>query len=517
MKQLQIEGVALGVGEIDVDLFAGGGGWSTGFERASGISPAVAVNHDPDAIAMHAANHPDSRHFCESIYDVDPVKACRGSRVRWLHGSPDCTDFSRAKGGKPRSQGIRGLAWMLVTWAAAVAPRILSLENVPEFLDWGPLLANDKVDPKRRGETFREFVAQLLALGYAVEWRILVAADFGAPTIRKRLFLIARRDGMPIRWPDATHGEGRRHEWRTAAECIDWTLPCPSIFDPAERRRHRMKPVLAEATMRRIAAGVVRYVIEAAEPFLVPLNSEDGHAAPRTRSLHDPLPTVVASTAKHALCIPTLIQTGYGERKGQAPRVPGLEKPIGTLVASGGKHALVSAFIAKHNGGAIGQDAREPLHTVAGNINKAVVAAHLTKFYGTSTGADLRDPSPTVTGQGGHAGLITAFLLKYYSTGGQWQRPDAPLHTVVGANRFGLVTCTIAGEEYAIIDIGMRMLKPRELARAQGFSDSYRLTGTETSQIERIGNSVCPDVAEAIVRANLPAAVPARRRRAVAA
>jgi DNA (cytosine-5)-methyltransferase 1 len=508
---MQIQGIN-DLGEIDADLFAGGGGWSTGFERATGISPAIAVNHDPAAIAMHEANHPDSRHYCESVFDVEPRKACGGYPVRWLHGSPDCTHFSRAKGGKPLSQGIRGLAWVLVTWAAATAPRILSLENVPEFVKWGPLLADGTPDKARIGETFREFVDQLKALGYAVEWRVLCAADYGAPTIRRRLFLIARRDGLPIRWPEPTHGEGRPLPWRTAAECIDWSLPCPSIFDPAERRRHGMKPVLVDATMRRIAAGVVRYVIEAADPFVIRTDMQSDGRLRGVGSLREPLRTMTSSGG-HAVCVPTMIQTGYGERAGQAPRVPGLDKPFGTAVAGGSKHALVAAFIAKHNGGTTGQAATEPMHTIVGGPNKALVAAHLTKFYGTSIGADLRDPAPTVTGQGGHAGLVAALLVKYYGAAGQAQDVRDPMHTIVSRARFGLVTCTIAGEEWAIVDIGMRMIRAREYARAQGFEDDYVLTGGETSQVERIGNSVCPDVAEAIVRANLPAAVKVTRRR----
>lgn len=464
-RQLRLLGVApcaLPPGEIGVDLFAGGGGWSEGFQRATGAPPAVAVNHDEHAIAMHRANHPEAEHHREDVFAVDPIAATRGRPVGWLHGSPDCTHFSRAKGGKPRSKHIRGLAWVLVKWAAAVAPRILSLENVAEFLSWGPLDADGQPDPRRAGETFAEFLAQLRALGYAVDHRTLCAADFGDPTLRRRLFLVARRDGIAPRWPQPTHGTGRALPYRTAAECIDWTDLGRSIFE-------RERP-LADATCRRIAAGVMRYVAGTGRPFLV--------------------------------------QTGYGERAGQAPRCMSVDAPLGTVVAGGSKHALVSAFLAKHYTGVVGSDLRAPLGTITATDHHSLVAAHLTKFYGTSIGADPRAPLATITGGagGGHHGLVAAFLSKYYGTGATGQDLRDPLHTITAGARFALVLVHIDGEPYVITDIRLRMLRSDELALAQGFPAGYHLHGTERARIARIGNSVCPGVAEALVRANLEAA-----------
>jgi DNA (cytosine-5)-methyltransferase 1 len=494
--QTRIQGIArsrLRLGEIAVDLFAGGGGASSGIEAALGIGPAVAINHDPAAIEMHAANHPDTQHFCESVFDVDPRHACAGRPVGLLWASPDCTHFSRAKGGKPRSQKIRGLAWIVVTWAAAVAPRVIAMENVPEFLTWGPLDEEGQPIEAKEGETFREFVAQLRALGYEVDWRVLSAADYGAPTWRRRLFLVARRDGEPVRWPSPTHGPDREHPYRTAAECIDWSIRCPSIFD-------RERP-LADATCRRIAHGVHRYVIDAADPFIVGIDQR-GTGDGCSWGINAPLSTITTK-ARHALVAPTLIQTSYGERKGQRPRSLNLHEPLGTVVAGGQKHAVVAAFLAKHYGGVVGHEVTRPLGAVTAKDHHSLVAAHLTKFYGTSTGAPLDQPAPTVTGQGQHAGLVAAFLQRYYSNGGQWPSPADPAPTITSKARLGLVLVHVAGEPYVIADLGMRMLQPRELARAQGFGDAYVLTGTKTQQVARIGNSVCPPVAAAVVRANL--------------
>ena len=517
-----------------IDLFAGGGGASHGIELATGRSPDVAVNHNAAAIAMHAANHPDSIHLQEDVFAVDPAATCAGRDVRLLWASPDCTHFSRAKGGTPRDGKIRGLAWVIVDWAAAVRPSVMCMENVPEFQTWGPLCDDNRPDRSRSGETFREFIGALEQLGYVVEWRVLVAADYGSPTTRKRLFLVARCDGLPIRWPAPTHGPGRAQPWRTAAECIDWTIPCPSIFE-------RSKP-LAPATERRIAEGIRRFVLENPRPFIVNLThggrleslddpfktitgahrGEKAVIAPIImpnntnnvpHSAEEPVPTITTGN-RNFLVAPCLIQTGYGERTGQAPRVLDLEAPLGTVVGGGAKHGLVAAFLAKHNGGArggaIGQDASGPMHTVTAHDTKTVIAAHLTKFYGTSTGADLRDPMPTVSAGGGkgggHAALVAAFLIKYYGSGGQWSEASAPLDTIVSKARMGLVEVVIEGEPYVVADIGMRMLQPRELARAQGFPDSYILTGSKADQIARIGNSVCPQVAHAVVAAQLAAA-----------
>lgn len=455
---------------VAVDLFAGGGGASEGIRRALGRAPILAVNHDPAAIAMHAANHPNTVHLTESVFDVRPRSAVSSS-IDLLWASPDCTHFSRAKGGKPRKKEIRALAWVVVKWAREAAPRVICLENVPEFVTWGPLDEHGHPDKARAGETFREFVAALEGLGYAVGWRNLVAADYGAPTSRKRFFLVARRDGLPIVWPEPTHGPGREHPYRTAAACIDWSIPCPSIFD-------RKKP-LAVATQRRIAEGLRRYVL-GGTPYVVRLPSGERVAPYLTRT----------------------DMTSDGRLRGLG--APG--EPLRTLTTANG-HALVAAFLAKHYTGVVGHGVDRPLGTVTGQDHHSLVAAHLTKFYGTSTGATLDGPMPTVTAGagGGHAGLVAAVLCKYYGSGGQWQAIDEPLHTVVSKARFGLVTVTIDGEEYAIVDIGMRMLQPRELARAHGFADSYVLTGTKTEQVARIGNSVPVDLVAAVVRAQFAA------------
>lgn len=496
-RQLRILGIArssLRPGEIGVDLFAGGGGWSEGFQMATGTPPAVAVNHDRHAIEMHTANHPESEHHQEDVFQVDPLKATRGRAVGWLHLSPDCTHFSRAKGSKPKLKKIRGLAWVGVKWAVAVRPRIISLENVYEFTTWGPLYqqGSNVGQPNRRlaGTTFRKFVAALEGLGYAVEWKLLNAADFGAPTSRKRLFLVARRDGLAIQWPKPTHGPGRSLPYRTAAECIDWSIPIPSIFD-------RKKP-LADATLRRIAEGVKRYVLETKRPFLVNLT----HGA-RAESINEPMKTITAAhRGEKAIVVPSLVQTSYGERKGQKPRVLDIHSPLGTVVAGGQKHGLVAAML-KHYGGVVGHEMERPLGTITSWDHHSLLACHVESMYSNSKGHPVDSPLPTMTAGSNHHALVAAFLAKYYKSDRHGQPLDEPLHTVPTVDRFGLVTITIEGEQYAIVDIGMRMLQPRELARAQGFSDDYILTGTKTQQVARIGNSVPPQFPAAIVAANL--------------
>lgn len=455
--------------ELVVDSFAGGGGASTGIERALGRAVDIAINHDPEAIAMHAANHPMTRHYVEDVWRVDPEEVTGGRPVGLLWLSPDCKHFSKAKGGKPVSKKVRGLAWLAVYWAKKKRPRLICLENVEEFQDWGPVLPDGRPCPLRRGLTFRRFVRELEKLGYKVEHRQLRACDYGAPTTRKRLFLIARCDGKPIVWPKPTHGQGLK-PYRTAAEIIDWTIPVPSIFD-------RDKP-LADATLRRIARGVDKYVLKAAEPFIVTLRgTEPSHVNASARSTKEPLRTISAAGTHHALVVPTLITRGWGERKGQKPRVPGLEKPLGTIPAQGEKHALVCAFLAKHNAGP----------------------------HGGATGQDLRKTLGTITTKDHHS-LVYAFLLKYYGTD-QDPRLKEPLHTITTKDRFALVT--VRGEQYELADIGMRMLTKRELARGQGFPEHYVLDPwvgagrlSSTAQGRMIGNSVCPDLAAAIVRAN---------------
>lgn len=502
------------------DSFAGGGGASTGIEMALGRSPDIAINHDPVALAMHAANHPDTLHLTSNIWQVDPAEACKGRPVGLAWFSPDCKHFSKAKGAAPVKRNIRDLAWVVVMWAKRVRPRVIMLENVEEFLTWGPLTDANKPDPARSGETFKHWVKQLRKLGYKVQWRELRACDYGAPTIRKRLFLIARCDGEPIVWPNPTHGapqspavlKGTQKPWRTAAEIIDWSLPCPSIFDTSEQimEKHGLRAVrpLAENTLRRVARGVMRYVIEDKAPFIVTCNHAG--AGFRGQSLNDPLCTVTASRDAHGLVVPTLIQTGYGEAPGQQPRVPGLEKPLGTLVAGGGKHALVAAFLAQHNTGVIGRAADAPVSTItARGTQQQLVAAHMINMQGSSRhSGDLREPHRTVLAGGQHSGIVAAFLQKYYGQG-VGQSAGEPLHTLSTRDTFGLVTVDIDGQTYAITDIGMRMLTPREQFRAQGFPDSYIIERgadgrvlTKTEQTRMCGNSVSPAMAKALAEAN---------------
>ena len=565
--------------ELVIDLFAGGGGASTGIEQAIGRAVDVAVNHDLEAVSLHQANHPQTRHFVSDVFEVDPAAVTDGQPVGLLWASPDCKHFSKAKGGKPVSKKIRSLAWVVLKWIVALKPtnchpRIISLENVEEFQTWGPLGADNMPCPRRKGQTFQRWVAQLRKHGYVVEWRELRACDYGAPTIRKRLFLVARRDGMPIVWPEPTHGapdslpvkSKKLQPWRTAAECIDWSIPAPSIFE-------RTRP-LADATCRRIAKGVVRYVIDAKEPFIVPMTHSGGD---RVHPSTEPLRTITtAQRGELALAVPTLIQTGYGERPslwrcescrhtysradlpvcgctncgseadpkeipGQAPRVPGLDKPMGTLVG-GQKHALVAAFMAKHYGGVVGHGLHgEPLHTITSSDHNslvtanlvgvgaragqsrprgmdeplatitakadvAITASNLVKLRGDNVGQATDAPLATVSAQGTHHAEVRAFLVKYYGTD-QDPALREPLHTVTTKDRFGLVM--VHGEPYAIVDIGLRMLTPRELYRAQGFPESYQIDCgadgrplTKTAQVRMCGNSVCPPLARAIVAAN---------------
>jgi DNA (cytosine-5)-methyltransferase 1 len=486
--------------ELVVDNFAGGGGASTGIEAALGRPVDMAINHSPEAIAMHKANHPNTRHFCENIWEVDPKEACGGRPVGLAWFSPDCTHFSRAKGSVPLKKEIRGLAWVVIRWARDVHPRIIILENVEEFQTWGPLTEDNRPDKSRTGETFREWCAALTDLGYIISFHTLVAADYGAPTTRKRLFLVARCDGVESAFPEKTHGVGREHRWIPASEIIDWSLACPSIFE-------RSKP-LKEATLRRIAAGIKRFVLESANPFVILLTHQGGD---RGRSTDEPMATITAAhRSELALISPTLITQGFGERVGQAPRVPGLDKPLGTVVAQGTKHALVAAFLAKHYGGVTGQTLERTIGTVTAVDHHSLATAFLTKFYGTSrAGCSCEEPVPTITGgaAGGHMAEVRAFLVKYYGTGGQLQDLFSPLHTVTNKARFGLVT--VAGEQYEIADIGMRMLQPHELYAAQGFPDDYEICPefngkplTKTAQVSLAGNSVCPPVAAALVQAN---------------
>lgn len=536
-------------GELIVDHFSGGGGASLGIEQALGRSPDIAINHDRQAIEMHRANHPTTRHYCEDVWRVDPVEACRGRPVGLLWLSPDCKHHSKAKGGKPVDKRIRGLAWIAVKWGKAVRPRVICLENVEEFAHWGPLGTDGRPCPLRKGFTFRRFVGELRSIGYEVDWCELSAMDYGAPTTRKRLFLVARCDGQRIAWPEPTHGSGLL-PYRTAAECIDWSLPTYSIFlSKEEGSAYGVKRPLAENTMRRIARGLQKFVIDAAEPFIVPVM----HAGDqRVHSLDEPMRTITAAhrgdraliapyvakfrgqspgTAAGAplhtitagpkekpagaahgmgLVAPILVPR-YGEREGQEPRCVSVERPMPTIVPTQNGGQIVSAFLAKHNGGheATGQGLEEAVHTVVARENKALVVSHLTSLYTSNScggQGDLRKPMKTVTAEGNHFAQVNAFLVAYYGNEKDGGDLNDPMRTVTARERFGLVT--VRGEPYVIADIGMRMLAPRELYRAQGFPDSYVIDLVvdgkrlpKDAQVRMCGNSVCPPIAAAVVRA----------------
>lgn len=526
--------------ELFVDNFAGGGGASTGIEAAIGRSVDIAINHDPDAIAMHKANHPASKHYCEDVWQVDPVEACAGNPVALAWFSPDCKHFSRAKGGKPVDKNIRGLAWVTVKWALLVRPRVIILENVPEIQTWGPLGADGRPDKTRTGETFDGFIRALTTgmpkkhpafgemcfalgigsnspeaarisagLGYDLEYRVLRSCDYGAPTTRTRFYLIARCDGRPIVWAEPTHApkdseavrQGLKLPYRTAAECIDWSIPAQSIFE-------RDKP-LAENTMRRIARGIRKFVVENPEPFIVPIGygERDGQA-PRVNSIDRPLGTVVTS-GKHYLVAPTLIryhsETAKDEVRGQE-----LTEPLMTQDTSN-RYALAVAHIMKNYGGGYngaGSAADAPLDTVTAKDHNSLVTAHIMTMRNNMDGQPIDEPLTTVSCSGAHHAEVQAFLVKYFSTGAA-KSVNEPLDTVTTKDRFALVT--IHGEEYMITDIKMRMLQPRELFNAQGFPSDYIIDHDadghlypKSKQVARCGNAVTPQVPAALVRVNLP-------------
>lgn len=497
--------------ELVVDNFAGGGGASEGIEQALGRPVDLAINHDATAIAVHTANHPGSEHAVADVWDIDPEQATNGMPVGLAWFSPDCRHHSKAKGGRPVSKSVRGLAWVAARWAAKVKPRVIVLENVEEFLDWGPLIkdADGKTRPcpKRKGQTFNGFVRSLRRHGYQVDWRILRACDYGAPTIRKRLFLIARRDGLPIAWPKPTHADPklpamqRRNlkSWRTAAECIDWSLPCPSIFG-------RKKP-LATATLNRIAKGVMRFVVEHQQPFIVKLNHTAAYYTPfRGQSLLEPLQTITTAPG-YALVTPFITECANASSQ----RNMAADEPLRTQCAQvkGGHFAVVSAFLAKHYTGVVGADLRDPLPTVTTTDHNALVSAFMINMKGSQRSAkDAREPLTTICASTTHAYLTAAFLAPYYGSGETGRDIRQPAPTVTTKDRLQLVTVMIDGEQYAIVDIGMRMLQPHELAKAQGFPDHYQFAEIDGKplakhkQVRLIGNSVCPPLARAIVEAN---------------
>lgn len=470
--------------ELFVDNFAGGGGASTGIEMAIGHSVDIAINHDPDAIAMHKANHPSAKHYCENVWSVDPVEACAGNPVALAWFSPDCTHFSRAKGGKPVDKNIRGLAWVTVRWAALVRPKVIMLENVPEIRTWGPLGEDSKPDKAHAGETFDGFIKALTTgidkthpafaemcsaleiapdsalankisagLGYDLEYRVLKSCDYGAPTTRTRFYLIARCDGRPIVWAESTHAPkdseavklGLKLPYRTAAECIDWSIPAQSIFE-------RKKP-LAENTMRRIARGIQKFVIDNHEPFIIPVMTQD----------------------------------------------------------TSNRYALSVAHIMKNYGGGYngaGSAADAPLGTITAKDHNSLVTAYIMTMRNNMDGQHIDEPLTTISCSGAHHAEVQAFLVKYFSTGAA-KSVNEPLDTVTTRDRFALVT--IHGERYVITDIKMRMLQPRELFDAQGFPHDYMIDRdadghpyAKSKQTARCGNAVTPQVPAALVRANLP-------------
>lgn len=629
--------------KLIVDLFAGGGGMSLAFEKAFGRSPDIAVNHDDDALSMHRLNHPQTRHFVADVFEVCPKAVTQGRPVGWLHGSPDCTHHSQAAGGQPRSKKIRGLGWVLLRWAGQVQPDVISMENVKQMLKWGPLVAKrdpetgrvvtlQKVtcqktgklvnrvadkgervpvqdqylvpDKKHEGKTWRHFISTFEAMGYQVEWKVRCAANAGGHTTRTRLFMIARRDGQPIVFPEPKYHQKPKKgqkRWKAAAECIDFTLPCPSIFE-------RKRP-LADATLKRIATGIRKFVLDNPNPFIVstantkstgrgpatwpadePLRTITGSggfavvtpvltecanaSSPRcmpadeplrticaqtkgghhvlispllvqaahgegkpdgvkrwgagSRSATDPLGTITASGG-HALAAAVLVQTGYGERDGQAPRALDIEQPLGTVVGTG-KHALASAYLMQANGGfntTSGHGADEPFSTVTNSgSQQQLVSAHLAHLRGNCDARDLNDPLMTISAGGQHHGIVegtlspadeagalrvAAFLMRYYGQGGQWSALGDPMTTITTKDRMALVTVTIAGTPYVIVDIGLRMLEPPELYKAQDFPETYIIDRghdgrrfSKSTQVRMVGNSVNPEDAADFLEANAP-------------
>lgn len=540
-------------GELIVDNFAGGGGASTGIEIATGKSVDIAINHDPEAIRMHKANHPHTKHYCEDVWQVDPVKVCKGHPVGLAWFSPDCKHFSKAKGGKPKDKFIRGLAWVACRWAGLVRPRVIMLENVEEFKTWGPLNRGHHPIKAKQGKTFEKFVQQLQNLGYEVQFRELVAANYGAPTMRKRFFMIARCDGNPILWPEPTHAPRDSEEVKAgllkpyvgAYTQIDFSRPCPSIFDTSQeiKEKYGIRAVrpLAPKTMERIARGLKKFVLDNPEPFIIQCN-HGGKRRPNV--IREPMPTItgkhgygivepkltpylsvnrenhfgsdmrepvhtITASNQHMLMTPTLIQyhseTAKGEVRGQT-----IEDPIMTVDGSN-RYGLVTSFLHKYYDGGYkgaGESVENPLPTVTAWDHNSVVTANLIQMNNHCDGRDIIDPLPTITAGDGHFGEVRAFLIKYYgdATG---QDIKNPLDTVTSRDRFGLVT--IEGVDYQIVDIGLRMLEPRELYGCQGFPDDYIIdhdfeghTYPRSEQVRRCGNSVCPPLPAAMVRSNLP-------------
>ena len=548
--------------EIIVDNFAGGGGASTGIELATGRPVTIAINHDPDAILMHRTNHPHTTHYQASVWDVDPVEVCRGRPVGLAWFSPDCKHFSKAKGAALVDRNIRGLAWIVLRWAGKVRPRVIILENVEEFVTWGPVRKGRPVK-KKAGQTFQKWKSQLQDLGYHVEHREIVAADLGAPTTRKRFVLVARCDGRPIVWPERTHGPrdsaevraGKLLSWKSAAEIIDWSLPCPSIFDTREEIREKyglsaQRP-LRPNTMRRVARGVDKFVIKSAAPFIVPMGyGERNGQAPRVHNIADPAPTAVGK-GKHGVCGPAMVpwtvtnttnstghpanepidtaRTGGGGGQmflgasliqyhtEQSEHVRGQEitGPIMTIDAAN-RYGLTAASLVKYYGNdQHGQNIQDPLHTVISKDHEGLTTAHLVKMKGTNLGGPATEPVQTITAGGGHHGVVTTRITRAEPGADlkHWPEIRELLNTYCGYDLGpeDVILLQIGGVWYFISDITLRMLTPRELYNAMGFPPDYIIDrdylGHEygkTKQVARCGNAVCPPMATALVRANLP-------------
>lgn len=556
--------------KLVIDIFAGGGGASTGIEQAIGRHVDVAINHDADAIGMHEVNHPQTRHYRTDIRDVDPLSVTRGELVGLLHASPDCTHHSQALGGQPRSQEIRSLAWMVHRWAGKTRPDVITLENVEQMLQWSPLIAKrcpetgrvitlDKVvnaagktvyrvadpgevvprrnqflvpDPKRKGHNWDHFVAGLRAMGYKVEWRVICNAKLGCHSTRTRLYLIARCDGLPIVWPEQTHARkptGKLKAFRPAADCIDWSIKGTSIFG-------RKKP-LADATMRRIAYGMRKFVLESDDPYIVKNAAHAFVPVTHTRDIAydvaDSMRTITtAKGGETALMSAYLVQAGHGEGKDGGKRwsygVNDITGALGTVTASGGGQSLATAFMVQANGGfntTPARDLRDGMSTVTtSGSQQQLVTAHLATLRHHSTGRDLREPLATVAAGGEHHTLVqyelsqddeagalrcAAFLMRYHASGGQWADLRDPMTTITTHDRLALVTVWLKGEPWVIVDITLRMLVPRELYAAQDFPPDYVIDRTasgkpltKTAQVRMAGNSVSPLPMRLIVAAN---------------
>lgn len=587
--------------ELFVDNFAGGGGASTGIEMAIGRSVDIAINHDPSAIAMHTVNHPDTRHYCEDVWEVSPTAACNGNPVALAWFSPDCRHFSRAKGGKPVDKNIRGLAWVVLRWAYEVRPRVIMLENVVEIQTWGPLDKNNKPIKDRAGETFAAFIGALSdgipytsmsavtemcealeisvdsdmckalckGLGYKVEYRELLSCDYGAPTKRNRFYIVARSDGKEIVWPKATHAKrgspkqvsGELPAWRSAAECIDWSIPTKSIFD-------RKKP-LAEATLKRIARGIQKFVIDNPDPFIINYKFDNGpedinnplstvtavnshyvvtptimcnNTGNAGASVDSPLPTVTTGN-RNFLVAPSIVPVGYGEREGQKPRVHDIEEPLSTVVGSTVKQNLVTPILIQYHSETSedprGQKLSEPVATLDTSNRYGLVCSFINKYYAghyQGAGSDIAEPLHTITAEPRHylagvelkpvaaasGGIVTLRKnetahdvrepITTISTSGAHHMNVLALLAKYGSedvDRLGIVN--IHGEEYIITDIQMRMLQPSELFKCNGFPDDYIIDRDadgnpypKSQQVAKCGNAVTPPVSKALVMANLP-------------